>query len=116
MSKGVLFLTFAIALAVPLAKLPPPYATPSADNHPVVVPQPSGAALHVPSGFVVACGHFEGFEKPRFLLQGERGEILLADSGSEAQSAAVGQESAGSKDGVIYVFPGGDPASESSQA
>ena len=115
MSKGALFLTFAIALAVPLAKLPPPYATPSADNHPVVVPQPSGAALHVPSGFVVSVWA-EGFEKPRFLLQGERGEILLADSGSEAQSAAVGQESAGSKDGVIYVFPGGDPASESSQA
>jgi len=32
-------------------KLPPPYATPSADNGPHVVEQPSGAELKLPKDF-----------------------------------------------------------------
>jgi glucose/arabinose dehydrogenase len=93
----------------PLPELPPPYATPSVDNRPVVVKQPAGATLHVPAGFQVNVWA-EGFAKPRFLLQGKSAEILLAYSGAEALSAAVGQKSEGAGDGVVYVFPGGDPS------
>lgn len=93
----------------PTDKLPEPYATPSVDNHPDVVPQPAGARLTVPNGFQVGVWA-EGFEMPRFLLQGANGEILLSDSGSDAKSAAVGQGGTGGKQGVVYVFPGGDPA------
>jgi glucose/arabinose dehydrogenase len=108
MPKAALFITIAIAFAATVVKLPPPYATPSADNRPIVVKQPPGATLHVPAGFQVNVWA-EGFEKPRILLQGKGGEILLADSGTEALSAAVGSKSEGARDGVVYVFPGGDP-------
>lgn len=36
--------------------------------------------------------------QPRFLLQGEHGEILLADSGGDANGR-----------GIVYVFPNGNP-------
>src|ERR1039458_4086287 len=43
-------------------KLPPPYATPSVNNGPRVIPQPAGAQLHVPAGLSVSVypGHVEG--------------------------------------------------------
>jgi glucose/arabinose dehydrogenase len=91
-------------------KLPPPFATPSADNHPDVIPQPAGARLHAPQDFEVSVWA-EGFAMPRFLLQGESGEILLADSGGDALTAAVGHRSTGGHEGVIYVFPNGNASS-----
>jgi glucose/arabinose dehydrogenase len=71
--------------------LPAPFATPSANNRPRVIPAPSGAKVNVPKGFTVDVWA-EGFRVPRFILQGEHNEILLADSG-----------------GNIYAFPNGDP-------
>jgi glucose/arabinose dehydrogenase len=73
--------------------LPPPGATPSANNRPRIIDKPAGARLNVPSGFTVNVWA-EGFEQPRFMLQGNNGEILLSDS----------------KARVVWVFPGGDPA------
>jgi glucose/arabinose dehydrogenase len=73
-------------------QLPPPFATPSADNRPQVVPRPDGARVQVPAGFsidVVA----EGFETPRFMLLGPGNEILMSDS-------ARGQTNGGS----VYVL------------
>ncbi|MDQ6664806.1 MAG: PQQ-dependent sugar dehydrogenase [Acidobacteriota bacterium] len=75
-------------------KLPPPFATPSANNRPHVVDKPSGAALNVPAGFSVDVWA-EGFDIPRYMLQGNNGEILLSDM---------------SRKGVVYAFPNGDPA------
>jgi glucose/arabinose dehydrogenase len=60
-------------------KLPPPYHTPSVNNAPRVIPRPPQAHLEVPAGFHVEV-YAEGFEKPRFMLQGPSGEILLSDS------------------------------------
>ncbi|MBI3208692.1 MAG: PQQ-dependent sugar dehydrogenase [Candidatus Solibacter usitatus] len=60
-------------------KLPPPFHTPSASNGPKVVPQPNGIALKVPAGFNAA-EFASGFAKPRYLLEGPSGEILLTDS------------------------------------
>ena len=90
------------AVTLPEPKLPPPYATPSADNPPRVVPRPKGAQLHAPAGFSVTVWA-QGFAMPRFLLQGNHREILLADSGADD---GFGGRTHG---GVVYVFPNGDP-------
>jgi len=61
------------------AKLPPPYATPSATNQPRVVTRPNGAKLQVPQGFEIE-EYATGFNTPRFMLTGPSGEIILSDS------------------------------------
>jgi glucose/arabinose dehydrogenase len=94
-----------LAAVIGASHLPPPYATPSADNPPEVVPQPRGAQLHVPPGFSVEVWA-QGFSAPRFLLQGARGEILLADSGSD-----IHEQGGRTPNGIVYVFAGGNPAS-----
>ena len=60
-------------------KLPPPFHSPSVTNRPRVVERPQGAGLKVPSGFHVDVWA-EGFSKPRLMLQGPGGEVLLSDS------------------------------------
>jgi glucose/arabinose dehydrogenase len=72
-------------------KLAPPYATPSANNGPHVIPQPAGAQLHVPTGFSVSV-YAENFERPRYMLQGPSGELLLSDA-------------ADGPGGTVYVMP-----------
>src|SRR5438128_2312118 len=107
--KPLLFYTFvAMLLLGAIGELPPPFATPSVNNHPVVIPKPSDVNLKVPPGFAVDVWA-EGFAKPRFMLLGDNGEIFLADSGADAESAAVGSKSGGGATGAVYVFPGGDP-------
>src|ERR1035437_602060 len=72
--------------------LPAPFATPTANNRPRVIPQPEGAKLSVPAGFQVEI-YQEGFKVPRFMLLGPSNEILLSD-------AARGT------DGAVYVLQG----------
>jgi len=60
-------------------KVPEPFHTPSANNGPRVITQPDGAQLRLPQGFSIDV-YAEGFERPRFMLQGPGGEILLSDS------------------------------------
>ena len=79
--------------------LPRPLATPSVRNFPDVISRPANAQLRYPNGFRVE-EWAAGFAVPRFLLQGANGDILLADSGNTTYPA---------KQGVIYVFAGGDP-------
>lgn len=108
--RAILYAAAAVLVigAVVDKRLPPPFATPSADNHPEVIARPPQARLHVPPGFTVSVWA-EGFAVPRFLLHGDHGEILLADSGMGAHSAAVGSRSAGTGQGVIYAFANGEP-------
>jgi glucose/arabinose dehydrogenase len=74
-------------------QLPPPFATPSATNRARVIEKPADRELKLPAGFTAQVWA-DGFERPRFMLQGSRGEILIADSS-----------------GVVYgVPPGGDPS------
>lgn len=61
------------------AKLPPPFATPSANNRPQVIERPDGARLTVPQGFTIE-EYATGFQRPRYMTLGPSGEILLADS------------------------------------
>src|SRR5215510_2076419 len=109
--RAILYAAAAVLVigAVVDKRLPPPFATPSADNHPEVIARSSQARLHVPPGFTVSVWA-EGFAVPRFLLQGDHGEILLADSGMGAHSAAVGSRSGGTGQGVIYAFANAEPA------
>ncbi|HEY6391068.1 MAG TPA: PQQ-dependent sugar dehydrogenase [Bryobacteraceae bacterium] len=65
------------------AKLPAPFATPSADNGPRVVARPDGAQLKVPHGFEIE-EYATGFQTPRFMLTGPSGEIILSDSSAGA--------------------------------
>ena len=61
-------------------ELPEPFHTKSSSNRPQVVPRPEGAKLNLPDGFhaeVIA----SGFERPRFMLLGPTGEVLVTDSG-----------------------------------
>ena len=77
----LLFLGLAGAMAFQLnpKQLPPPFATPSANNRPQVIPQPGGAQVKVPAGFNVEV-FAEGFKKPRLMLLGKNNEIVLSDS------------------------------------
>jgi glucose/arabinose dehydrogenase len=60
-------------------KLPDPFHTPSASNRPQVISRPDGAQLRLPQGFSIDV-YAEGFEQPRFMVQGAGGEILISDS------------------------------------
>ncbi|HUQ93195.1 MAG TPA: PQQ-dependent sugar dehydrogenase [Bryobacteraceae bacterium] len=59
--------------------LPKPYQTPSATNRPKLVSRPDGVRLRVPQGFEIE-EYASGFEKPRFMIQGPSGEVLVSDS------------------------------------
>jgi glucose/arabinose dehydrogenase len=76
-------------------KLPLPYATPSSNNGPHVIPQPDGAQLKTPAGF-----HMEiwadGFRRPRYMILGPSNEVILADAAPKPN-------------GTIYVFQGKEP-------
>lgn len=79
---GLATLLMPVAFAGDPPKLPPPYATPSASNAPKIIPQPSGVALRVPAGFTVS-EFATGFAKPRYMVEGPKGEVLLSDSVKE---------------------------------
>lgn len=59
--------------------LPQPYHSTSANNGPRVVNRPAGAQLTLPAGFKIE-EWAEGFKRPRFLLQGPSGEVLVSDT------------------------------------
>ena len=82
----------AVAWQQPSVKLPPPYATPSAKNAPKVISRPDGAQLKVPAGFSVE-EFASGFAKPRIMVEGAGGEVLVSDQVAK---------------GVIYALKGGE--------
>jgi glucose/arabinose dehydrogenase len=95
-NRGILMCAAILAAGVAAfyaadVKLPPPYATPSANNGPHAIARPAGAELHVPAGFSVDV-YAENFARPRYMLPGPSGELLLSD-------AAEGTE------GTVYVMP-----------
>ena len=64
----------------PRIDLPPPYATPSSNNRPQVIPKPDGAQLRLPAGFSIEEFASGDFARPRFMLHGPSQEILLSDT------------------------------------
>ena len=82
----------AVAWQQPAVNLPPPYATPSAKNAPKVISRPDGAQLKVPAGFTVE-EFASGFAKPRIMVQGPGGEVLVSDQIAK---------------GIVYALKGGE--------
>ena len=68
-------------------ELPDPFATKSSNNGPRIIPRPEGAKLTVPPGFQVK-EYLSGFRRPRFMLFGPNGEILLTDTGDPRRATA----------------------------
>jgi len=95
---GVLLAASGVFFAADNPKLPPPYATPSANNGPRVIPKPTDARLNVPAGFKAEVWSDEDFIRPRYMLLGPSNEILLADSGHGLNRGEP------QRDGKIYVF------------
>jgi glucose/arabinose dehydrogenase len=60
-------------------KLPPPFATPSANNGPRVISKPNGAQLQLPAGFQI--DEYTGdLQRPRVMIYGPSGELLITES------------------------------------
>ncbi len=62
-----------------VSDLPPPYATPSADNESNVVPRPEGAWPRVPPGFKVEL-FAKGLENPRMARVAPNGDLFVVES------------------------------------
>jgi glucose/arabinose dehydrogenase len=60
-------------------KLPPPFHSESVTNRPRVIERPQGVQLNVPAGFHTEIWA-EGFSRPRLMLEGPGGEILVSDA------------------------------------
>jgi glucose/arabinose dehydrogenase len=71
--------TVVLGFQVKNPKLPEPFHTPSSNNRPEVISKPDGAQLSLPQGFSIDV-FAEGFDRPRFMLQGPSGEIVMSDS------------------------------------
>lgn len=82
-------LATAASLALAQApKLAEPYHTKSASNAPTVVQRPDGAQLKLPAGFTIE-EFASGFERPRYMIYGLSGEILLSDSAKRGRVYAL---------------------------
>src|SRR5690348_9532894 len=67
--KSLLVLTSLAALG--LAQPP--------SSAPTIVPRPAGARINVPAGFSVD-EFASGFERPRFMVEGPGGEVIVSDT------------------------------------
>jgi glucose/arabinose dehydrogenase len=77
-----LFLAFTFAASLALAQAPP------ISNAPTIVPRPAGAPIKVPAGFSVD-EYAAGFERPRFMVEGAGGEVLVSDTVPKGSVIAV---------------------------
>jgi len=68
-----LFLALTSLSALALAQAPPNV------NAPTIVPRPANAQIHVPAGFSVD-EFAKGFERPRFMVEGPGGEVIISDT------------------------------------
>lgn len=64
---------------ITVADLPQPFATPTIDNGPAVVPRPNDAWPQAPKGFKVSL-YTTGLDNPRELRTAPNGDIFLAES------------------------------------
>src|SRR3954462_1136402 len=87
---------FALALAS-LASLM--LAQGQISNPPTVVPRPAGATIKVPAGFSVD-EYASGFARPRFMVEGPGGEVLVSDTVPNGSVVAL-------KDGAKKVLISG---------
>ena len=75
-------------LAVPLLALACFAQNPPISNGPTIVPRPAGAKINVPPGFSVD-EYANGFTRPRFMVEGPGGEVIVSDSVANGSVIAV---------------------------
>src|SRR5437764_7300722 len=75
-------LLLASLAGVMLAQAPP------ISNAPTIVPRPAGAQIKVPAGFSVE-EYAAGFERPRFMVEGPGGEVIVSDTVPKGSVIAV---------------------------
>jgi glucose/arabinose dehydrogenase len=63
-------------------------AQPPLQNGPTIVPRPAGAQIKVPAGFSVE-EYASGFARPRFMVEGPGGEVIVSDSIANGSVIAV---------------------------
>ncbi len=63
-------------------------AQPPLQNGPTIVPRPAGAQIKVPAGFSVE-EYASGFARPRFMVEGPGGEVIVSDSIANGSVLAV---------------------------
>jgi len=73
--------------------LPRPFETPAVNNPPIVIARPDGAKLNVPAGFTVEEYATGSFQRPRYMVEGPGGEVLVSDTVAN---------------GSVYVLKGGE--------
>ena len=57
-------------------------------NGPTIVPRPAGAQIKVPAGFSVD-EYAGGFTRPRFMVEGQGGEVIVSDTTPTGSVIAV---------------------------
>ena len=72
-------------------KLPPPFHSPSANNRPQVIDRPNGAQLALPKGFQIE-EFATGFERPRYMITGPAGELLISDSTNDGSVYIINKD------------------------
>jgi glucose/arabinose dehydrogenase len=103
------------------ADMPAPYATPSADNGPRMIPRPEGAAPRAPEGFRVALFAF-GLTDPRMIRAAPNGDLFVVESGANRVRVLRDADGDGKPEvieifaeglkqpfGVAFYPPGNDP-------
>ena len=63
-------------------------AAPPLSNGPTIVARPAGAKITVPKGFSVD-EYASGFTRPRFMVEGPGGEVIVSDSVAKGSVIAV---------------------------
>lgn len=91
MSKSCLFALAALSaagFAQKVPDLPAPFATPDAVNPPKIIARPDAAKLTLPAGFS-AEEYAAGLERPRFILIGPGGEVLVTEAVAKKGAVTV---------------------------
>ncbi len=90
MMKPVFLLALAVCstFAQKAPELPQPFATPDAANPPKIIAKPDAAKLTLPPGFS-AEEYAAGFQKPRYMIQGPSGEVLVTESTAKGTVTAL---------------------------
>jgi len=90
--KSILFGVLPATFVMYSQTLPPPFETPAVNNPPVVIARPAGAKLIAPAGFHME-EYASGFQRPRFMVEGPGGEVLVSDT---------------TPNGFVYAIKGGE--------
>jgi glucose/arabinose dehydrogenase len=103
------------------ADMPPPFATPSARDHPRIVPEPANARPAVPPGFEVSL-FASGLDAPRVIRVAPNGDVFVAESRAGRIAILRAPDGAGRAEqtaifatgldrlfGIAFYPPGPDP-------